>query len=102
MIIQNKKAKSINSKIKKSVPIILLLITAVSGLTTIGIIFPLLTETITFFQRVPFWVFFPSTDLNRFGKNRSFGLLQLITGSAVTSLIAIYIAAPLVLMLPLT
>jgi len=98
MIIQNKKAKSINSKIEKSVPIILLLITAVSVLTTIGIIFTLLTETITFFQRVPFWEFFTSTDLNPLGKNPSFGLLPLIAGTAISSLIAIAVAAPIGLM----
>ena len=42
----------------KIVPIILGIISAISILTTIAILFTLLTETITFFTRVPFSKFF--------------------------------------------
>src|SRR5690625_7838428 len=73
MILQNKKKNSINSKIEKSDPIILLLITAVSILTTVGIIFTLLIETFTFFQRVPFWEFFTRSKERRVGKRSGLG-----------------------------
>lgn len=42
----------------KIVPIILAIISAISILTTIAILFTLLTETITFFTRVPLSKFF--------------------------------------------
>ena len=42
----------------KIVPIILAIISAISILTTIAILFTLLTETITFFTRMPLSKFF--------------------------------------------
>ena len=65
----------------KIVPIILGIISAISILTTIAILFTLLTETITFFTRVPFSKFFLTGTWNPTGSNPEYGIWALIIGT---------------------
>ena len=67
----------------KIVPIILAIISAISILTTIAILFTLLTETITFFTRVPLSKFFLS------------GTWTLIIGTLKITVIATIVAVPI-------
>ncbi|MBO1197795.1 phosphate ABC transporter permease subunit PstC [Staphylococcus simiae] len=79
----------------KIVPIILALISGVSILTTLGILFTLLTETITFFTRVPISEFLFSTTWNPTGSNPQFGIWALIIGTLKITLVATIFAVPI-------
>lgn len=69
---------------------------AVSILTTLGILASLLGETIAFFREVDLGNFFGSTKwLPNSKRNPSFGVWPLVTGTLLTSLIAMVIAVPL-------
>jgi phosphate transport system permease protein len=76
----------------------LLGIAAISILTTIGILLTLLTETINFFREVPFLDFFTGTQLKPLGENAVFGVLPLLTGTLISTAIAMVVAIPIGLM----
>lgn len=82
------------SKSDKIMPIILATIAAISILTTIGIVITLLTETITFFTRVPMSKFFLETDWNPFSANPKYGIWALILGTLKITIIATIFAVP--------
>lgn len=75
-----------------------MLIASLSILTTLGIIWTLLSETIEFFRRVPFVEFFTGTTLKPLSQNPEFGVLPLLMGTVTSSLIAMIVAAPIGLM----
>lgn len=58
----------------------------------------LLTETIAFFQQVSFGEFFTGKILKPLSQNPEFGILPLINGTIISSLIAIIIAGPIGIM----
>ncbi|MBI5975658.1 phosphate ABC transporter permease subunit PstC [Staphylococcus sp. H16/1A] len=89
-----KKSDSSSSLSNKIMPIILFLIAIVSILTTIGIVITLLTETITFFTRVPIHKFFLETDWNPFSSNPKYGIWALIIGTLKITIIATIFAVP--------
>lgn len=88
------KSKVGSSKSDKIMPIILATIAAISILTTIGIVITLLTETITFFTRVPMSKFFLETDWNPFSANPKYGIWALILGTLKITIIATIFAVP--------
>ncbi|UXS66852.1 phosphate ABC transporter permease subunit PstC [Staphylococcus chromogenes] len=88
------KSKVESSKSDKIMPIILATIAAISILTTIGIVITLLTETITFFTRVPMSKFFLETDWNPFSANPKYGIWALILGTLKITIIATIFAVP--------
>ncbi|THE15459.1 phosphate ABC transporter permease subunit PstC [Bacillus timonensis] len=98
LISQNKSTKSMNTFIEKAIPKGLLIIAIVSILTTIGIVFTLLFETFEFFKRVPFLDFFTGTVLKPLGDNAQFGVLPLLTGTVISSAIAMLVAIPIGMM----
>ncbi|MFS0822695.1 phosphate ABC transporter permease subunit PstC [Bacillus sp. 1P02SD] len=98
LISQNKSTKSMNTLIEKAIPKGLLIIAIVSILTTIGIVFTLLFETFEFFKRVPFLDFFTGTVLKPLGDNAQFGVLPLLTGTVISSAIAMLVAIPIGMM----
>ncbi|MFE7061069.1 phosphate ABC transporter permease subunit PstC [Sutcliffiella sp. NPDC057660] len=98
MIQQNKSTLNTNRLIEAFVPKFLLVIATISIFTTIGIIFTLLFETVEFFKRVPFLEFFTGTVLKPLGENAQFGVLPLLTGTIISSLIAMVVAIPIGLM----
>ncbi|WP_371665268.1 phosphate ABC transporter permease subunit PstC [Staphylococcus schleiferi] len=89
-----KKSHSGSSLSDKIMPIILATIAAISILTTIGIVITLLTETITFFTRVPISKFFLETDWNPFSSTPKYGIWALILGTLKITLIATIFAVP--------
>lgn len=98
-MIQNKKnSRNIRSIIEKLIPKLLLLIASISILTTLGILFTLLSETIEFFKRVPFLDFFTGTELKPLSQDPLFGVLPLLTGTILSSFIAMIVAVPIGLM----
>src|SRR6185312_8494707 len=90
--------KSFKKTFEKSIPVFLFLIATLSILTTIGIVFTLLSETIEFFKRVPIIDFFTGTVLKPLSQTPQFGVLPLIMGTIMSSLIAMIVAVPIGLM----
>ncbi len=98
LIEQKKKTANFNSVIEKLIPKILFGIATISVLTTIGILLTLLIETIEFFKEVPFLDFFTGTELKPLGDNAVFGILPLLTGTLLSTVIAMIVAIPIGLM----
>jgi phosphate transport system permease protein len=64
-------------------------------LTTAGIIWVLLYETIAFFKVVSFWDFLTDTEWTPLFKQKHYGILSLLSGTLLTSLLAIVVAVPI-------
>lgn len=97
--------------VEKFITTVLVACSAVAILTTIGIVFSLIFESIRFFQKVPFFDFlfgyhwspqsaFTSAGGTSFEEDHSriFGAIPLFVGTFLITFIAISIAAPLGLM----
>lgn len=98
LIEQKQRSKNFKESFERAIPIFLFLIASVSILTTVGIIYTLLSETIAFFKRVPIAEFFTGTVLKPLSQTPEFGVLPLIIGTVTSSLIAMAVAAPIGLM----
>ncbi|WP_026671448.1 phosphate ABC transporter permease subunit PstC [Alkalihalobacterium bogoriense] len=98
MVSKNKSSRSINAIIEKIIPKVLLFIATISVLTTVGILYTLFTETIEFFQRVPILDFYTGTVLKPLSQEPQFGVLPLLMGTILSSLIAMVVAIPIGLM----
>ncbi|MEG0450817.1 MAG: phosphate ABC transporter permease subunit PstC [Lysinibacillus sp.] len=97
--VQDLIAKSSDKKMKKfiekAMPILLLAAALISILTTFGIVFTLIFETIEFFTRVSITDYLFGTQWLPFsGKEPLFGILPLIAGTLKVTLIAIIVAVP--------
>ena len=66
-----------------------------SVFTTGAIIFILLSESLAFFKEVPLWSFLTDTEWTPLFTNKHFGILSLLCGTFLTTLIAISVAVPL-------
>ncbi|MEH7236832.1 phosphate ABC transporter permease subunit PstC [Bacillus sp. JJ1562] len=98
-IIQEKqKAVSFNNVTEKLMPRFLFIIAIISILTTIGILYTLLSEAVHFFRDVPLLDFFTGTELKPLGANAKFGILPLLTGTVISSTIAMFVAIPIGIM----
>ena len=64
-------------------------------LTTVGIIWVLLSQSLVFFKDVSLFEFLTSTEWTPLFTNKSYGILPLLTGTLLTSLIAIGVALPI-------
>ena len=67
----------------------------VSIATTAGIVLTLAAETIVFFQEVPLWRFLTDTEWTPLFSNQQFGIFVLLSGTFLTSVIAIIVALPI-------
>ncbi|WP_235961075.1 phosphate ABC transporter permease subunit PstC [Savagea serpentis] len=98
LIEERKQKKSFRDYFEKSIPSLLFVIASISVLTTIGIVITLLTETVEFFKRVPIVEFVTGTVLKPLSQNPEFGVLPLVMGTMLSSLIAMFVAVPIGLM----
>src|SRR5688572_15480968 len=73
---------------------ILFLCAAVSILTTIGILWVLISESAVFFTHVPITEFLFDTQWTPLFADKHFGILPLVSGTMLTSFIAIFVALP--------
>jgi len=73
---------------------VLLLCAAVSILTTAGILWVLVSESSVFFKKVPITDFLFDTQWTPLFADKHFGILPLISGTMLTSFIAILVALP--------
>jgi phosphate transport system permease protein len=74
---------------------VLLLCAAVSILTTAGILWVLISESSVFFTRVPLSEFLFDTQWTPLFADKHFGILPLVSGTMLTSFIAILVALPI-------
>lgn len=74
---------------------VLLMCALVSVFTTIGIIIVLLLQTIEFFREVPIWSFLTDTQWTPLFADKHFGILPLLSGTLLTSFIALSVSVPL-------
>ena|SRR5436190_9332087 len=81
-------------KKEKIVKALLFTCATVSVLTTAGIIWILLTEAFVFFKDVSFWDFLTDTQWTPLFAEKHFGILPLICGTLLTTLIAVAFALP--------
>ncbi|MCF6408485.1 phosphate ABC transporter permease subunit PstC [Pseudalkalibacillus salsuginis] len=98
MIQKNRSTMNFTRIWEKIIPKILLAIAIISILTTVGILSTLLVETIAFFKQVPFLDFFTGTKLKPLGADAQFGVLPLLTGTLISTVIAMIVAIPIGLM----
>lgn len=98
LIEQKRNSRSLNTLFENAVPYFLFAIAALSVLTTAGIIYTLLSETIEFFKRVPLADFLTGTVLKPLSQTPEFGILPLVMGTITSSLIAMVVAVPIGLM----
>ena len=78
----------------KFMPSAFFMMASISIITTIGIVLTLALDAFKFFRGVPWGEIF-STRLAPLAKNPSFGILPLINGTIITSLIAMCVAIPI-------
>jgi len=67
----------------------------VSVLTTLGIVFILVYESIAFFRQVSLWLFLTDTMWTPLFSEPRYGILPLLTGTLVTSGVALAVAIPI-------
>ncbi|TKD70129.1 phosphate ABC transporter permease subunit PstC [Pseudalkalibacillus hwajinpoensis] len=96
MIKDKKEKQQSRSKIvEKLVPGFLLLCAIISVLTTLGIVFTLIVETITFFNHVSIIEYFTSKDWYPFFESDpDYGIWPLISGTLLITGIAMLVAVP--------
>ena len=63
-------------------------------LTTIGIVAVLLSESLTFFKDISFWSFISDTEWTPLFANKHYGIAPLISGTLLTTVIALSVAVP--------
>lgn len=98
LISENMNSNRLMIYIEKAMPKILFVIALLSILTTIGIVFVLITETVEFFQRISVVQFFTGKTLKPLSQNPEFGVLPLINGTIISSVIAMLVAGPIGMM----
>jgi len=76
-------------------PKVLLLIAAISVLTTVGIVFVLVEESFKFFAQVPFLEFITGTKWTPLFSDPHYGVLPLVVGTMLITVIASVVALPL-------
>lgn len=80
---------------EKAIEVVLFLAASVSVLTTIGIIFLLIEESVLFFQKVSFWEFITGTEWTPLFAEPSYGIWSLLSGTITTSAIALVVSIPM-------
>ena len=73
----------------------LFLAALVSVATTVAIVLVLLTESLLFFTKVSFWDFLTDTQWTPLFADAHYGILPLLSGTLVSSMVALAVAIPL-------
>jgi phosphate transport system permease protein len=81
-------------KSEKLIEFIMLLCSLVSILTTVGIIVVLSVDTVKFFEDVSFIDFITDTQWTPLFEDKHFGIMPLLSGTLLTTTIAILLAVP--------
>ena len=81
--------------VEKSIELVLFLAALVSVLTTIGIVYVLVKESVVFFQHVSLWNFLTDRQWTPLFDDAHFGIMVLLSGTITSSAVALAIAIPL-------
>jgi hypothetical protein len=68
---------------------------SVSVFVTIGIVYVLVSESVSFFRHVPLWQFLTDTQWTPLFDDAHFGIMVLLSGTLTSSFVALCIAIPL-------
>src|SRR5262245_46028406 len=80
---------------EKSIEFVLFLAASVSVVTTLGIVYVLVSESILFFSNVSIWDFLTDTQWTPLFDDAHFGIMVLLSGTLTSSAVALAIAIPL-------
>lgn len=80
---------------ERAIEAVLFLAAFSSVATTLGIVYILLSESWVFFQQVPLWDFLTDTQWTPLFDDAHFGIMVLLSGTLVSSLVALAVAIPL-------
>ncbi|HSB49038.1 MAG TPA: phosphate ABC transporter permease subunit PstC [Burkholderiales bacterium] len=80
---------------ERVIEFILFVAACVSVATTIGIVVILLTESFVFFQQVSIWDFLTDSQWTPLFADAHYGILPLLSGTVVSSMVALLVAIPL-------
>jgi phosphate transport system permease protein len=80
---------------ERVIEFVLLAAALVAVATTLGIVFILVKESLSFFATVPLWEFLTDTQWTPLFSDAHFGIVVLLTGTLVSSVIALSVAIPL-------
>jgi len=83
------------SVMNRLMPVLLMLCASVSIITTVGIVYTLVSETVLFFREVPIVEFLTGTRWSPLFESRAFGILPLLAGTLLITIIACVVAMPI-------
>jgi phosphate transport system permease protein len=92
---QMAQAKARRKRREKAIETVLLLAACVSVFTTVGIVYILLKESLSFFAHVPLWDFLTDTQWTPLFDDAHFGIMVLLSGTLTSSAVALLVAIPL-------
>lgn len=79
---------------ERIIELMLFLAAATSVLTTVGIVYVLVSESVRFFQHVSLWDFLTDTQWTPLFDDAHFGIMVLVSGTLVSATVALSIAIP--------
>lgn len=80
---------------ERIIEVLLFVAASVSVATTIGIVVILVKESFVFFQQVSLWDFLTDTQWTPLFSDAHYGILPLLSGTLVSSMVALMVAIPL-------
>jgi len=80
---------------ERAIELVLFLAALVSVFTTVGIVYILVKESVTFFEQVPITRFLTDTQWTPLFDDAHFGIMVLLSGTLTSSAVALAIAIPL-------
>jgi phosphate transport system permease protein len=89
------RAKARRKRRERVIEAVLLAAACVSVFTTLGIVYILVRESLSFFSHVPLWSFLTDTQWTPLFDDAHFGIMVLMSGTVTSSAVALAIAIPL-------
>lgn len=89
------KIKEARKRRDRLIELVLLLAASVSVITTLGIMYVLISESVVFFQHVPIWDFITDPQWTPLFDDAHFGISVLLAGTLSSSMVALVVAIPL-------
>jgi len=80
---------------ERAIEAVLFFAAFVSVMTTAGIVYVLLSESVVFFQHVPLWDFLTDTQWTPLFDDAHFGIMVLLSGTLTSSMVALAVAIPM-------
>jgi phosphate transport system permease protein len=95
-MVSERLAKKFSRNLKeRAIEALLFLAAFVSVLTTVGIVYVLVKESVVFFTQVPLWDFLTDTQWTPLFDDAHFGIMVLLSGTITSSAVALLVAVPL-------